>query len=113
MAGMAVLILVTGALLTYGALAGSVWAIVGAVAFFLAGFLALTVAAHVREAARQGGYPHRPDVERRTERGDLTTDGYAAEHPEEFPHWANGRYVAEERIDRDDWEAWNRAWSGR
>lgn len=107
--GMAV-VLVAAGLLMYAAVAGSVWPAVAAVAVFLLGFLAWTVAARLKASAERGGYPHRPEIERRTAEGCLTTDGYAAAHPEEFLHWANGPDVAEERIDRADWEAWNRAY---
>ena len=95
-------LLVTAGLLVYAAVARNIWLLLLAVALFLLACFLGTVLARVRSAAAQGGYPHRPD-------GALTTDGYAAAHPDEFPHWANGPQVLEERIDRADWEAWNDA----
>ncbi len=102
-------LLVTAGLLVYAAVARNIWLLLLAVALFLLACFLGTVLARVRSAAAQGGYPHRPDVERRLPDGSLTTDGYAAAHPDEFPHWANGPQVLEERIDRADWEAWNDA----
>lgn len=52
-------------------------------------------------------YPYRPGVEFRLSDGRITTRGYAAAHPAEFPHWAYGpEGVYGENIDRTDWENW-------
>lgn len=57
-------------------------------------------------SARQK-YPFRPGIEVRLSNGRITTRGYAAVHPAEFPHWAYGpEGVYGENIDRTDWENW-------
>lgn len=52
-------------------------------------------------------YPYRPDVESRLPDGSITTNGYAARHPQEFEHWMRGPCdVYGENIDPRDWEDW-------
>ena len=52
-------------------------------------------------------YPYRPGIEFRLPNGRITTKGYAAKHPAEFPHWATGpNNVYGENIDWQDWEDW-------
>ena len=60
-----------------------------------------------RGGSVQHRYPYRPGVEFRLPNGRITTNGYAASHPGEFAHWANGpENVYGENIDRSDWENW-------
>ena len=52
-------------------------------------------------------YPYRPGIEFRLPNGRITTRGYAARHPAEFPHWRFGpNNVHGENIDLRDWEDW-------
>lgn len=59
-------------------------------------------------------YPHRPEVEDRLPNGSITTHSYAAQHPDQFAHWAQGPdNVFGEKIDPTDWEAWRASYYGQ
>lgn len=59
-------------------------------------------------------YPHQPEVESFLSGGFITTHGYAAQHPDQFAHWAQGPdNVFGEKIDPTDWEAWRASYYGQ